>query len=199
MSDDYEDYNDYSSNDGITEDTSGAEPADYSSNDGISPEMAATVMESLGMTGVNLDKWSWEGAAPAGANPGAQPTTGDFARADRALSANQSQDTSMASKFGSFLSGASDFLGKYKTPLEMVGRGIQTAMKNKQDEKVAQNLSDSRIRELNQADLIKQNANARYSASVSGLRAPTGLINQVPLHRVDGSQVFGANGQLVKA
>lgn len=181
-----DDYGDYG--DGYTED----QPADYSTNDGISPEVAADLMEGLGVAGVNLDGWNWIGGATASD----APTTGDFSRADRAAApttTGESGGSSLSSKFGSFLSGTGDFINKYKTPLEMLGRGIQSAAKSKADEKAAQALSDSRINELKTADQLKQDAAGRYSNSVKGLRTP-GLMMQGKLQRVGGTQVFDKNG-----
>lgn len=176
----------------------GYEPGDFSNN---ASQIADALSEALGVTGIDIGNFGIDGLttgdfsrldrATQGLDPGQAPTTGDFARADRASGEGGSD---MASKFSSFLTGTGDFLSKYKGPLEMLGRGVAAAAKSKSDQEAAQKLADSRIAELNAADQLKQQAQGRYSASVSGLRGPIGLINQGRLQRTDGTNVFAGNG-----
>ncbi len=149
--------------------------------------MAANIAEGLRLAGVDPDSW-W------GADN--KPTSGDFARADRAQPVTQAG--SALGKFEKFLTGAGDFANKYKTPLEMLGRGLQSAAKSKSAEKLAQKQSDARIAELNLKDRQTQAADARYSDSVKGLR-PAGIVSQGQLKRVGGSAVFAGNGIINRA
>lgn len=143
---------------------------------GFQPPDIATVMEGLSVAGISPDTWSWGGSM------GDAQTTGDFTRADRAMPGVADSGGSTASKFASFLSSAGDFANKYKSPLEMLGRGIQASAKAGNDARVAQRQIDEKIA-----------AQGRYSDSVKGLRKP-GLIGQTQLKRLDGSPVYQGNG-----
>ena len=127
-------------------------------------------------------------------------TTGDFARADRAAYGAQptAETTGTFGKFGKFLTDAGDLANKYKTPLELLAGGLAFNAKAKNNEKAAQRLSDSRIAELNLKDQQAQQADARYSDSLKGLR-PAGLIVQDRLKRVGGGPVFAGNGIINRA
>ncbi|MES3041791.1 MAG: hypothetical protein V4730_11670 [Pseudomonadota bacterium] len=169
-----------------------------------SPELAATVMESLQVTGINLDAWKLSGPNGGGDSYDLQNVGGAPGAAGQTPSSITAGEPSITEKFGKFLTGAGEFASKYKVPLEMLGRGVAGAMKSKEDAKAAQRLSDNRMAELNKnyelragemrtADTIKQEGNARYSDSVKGLRTG-GLINSGKLIRKDGSQVYANNG-----
>lgn len=53
----------------------------------------------------------------------------------------------------------------------------------------------ARLNEIQVKDQLEQDANKRFSSSITGLR-PVGLINQRPLTRGNGSNVFNANGTM---
>lgn len=77
------------------------------------------------------------------------------------------------------------------------GLFVQGAINGNDKKNAAEALAASRLAELREADKIKQENNARFSQSVSGLRKP-GLMGQTkPLQRVGGAPVFN-NGQLAR-
>ncbi len=155
------------------------------------------IMEGLGATGVDVNSW-WSDA------PASTAASGSAAVDGAAPVAAGQRTTSIANSFEKFLSGTGDFMNKYKGPMEMLARGVGSAMKSKENEKAAQKLSDNRMAEITKnyelranelatADQLKQNAAGRYSDSVKGLRTG-GLINSGKLMRKDGTQVYGNNG-----
>jgi hypothetical protein len=159
---------------------------------------AEDIMEGLGATGVDISSW-WGGDAAAGTPSSATAAAGGSAPVVAGQPA-----PSIANSFEKFLSGTGDFMNKYKGPMEMLARGVGSAMKSKENEKAAQKLSDNRMAEITKnyelranelatADQLKQNAQGRYSDSVKGLRTG-GLINSGKLMRKDGTQVYGNNG-----
>jgi len=95
----------------------------------------------------------------------------------------------------SLLNKVSGFVEKNKGLTEMVLKGIGGATAASQARKLAEQNSRSRIGELQEADRIKQAENARISASVSGLRPPGIVRRQMPLRRIDGTNVFN-NGKI---
>ncbi len=107
-------------------------------------------------------------------------------------SANKTAEPKSA---GGLLGKVGGFVEKNKSLTEMVLKGIGGATAASQAKALANQNSRNRIGELQEADRIKQADNARISASVSGLREPGIIRRQMPLRRIDGTNVFN-NGKI---
>ena len=119
---------------------------------------------------------------------GAQVDAGKTVEASKGMTAGGNSSGSLLDKVGGFVE-------KNKSLTEMVLKGIGGATAASQAKKLAEQNSRNRIGELQEADRLKQADNARISASVSGLRAPGIIRRQMPLKRIDGTNVFN-NGKI---
>lgn len=81
------------------------------------------------------------------------------------------------------------FVNKNPRITEMLLKGVAGAMTADQ----AQNDRKALLREQ---QAIQNDDNARYSASVSGLRGPGIIAKQAALKRINGDQVFTSNGRI---
>ena len=92
---------------------------------------------------------------------------------------------------------ASNWLEKHKKLTELVAGTIGGAYMAEEKRKAAEAAQQGRLNEQNNAARIAQEQNAAFSASISGL-APRkkGLINQPPLKRLGGSNVFDKSGKV---
>lgn len=96
---------------------------------------------------------------------------------------------------GGLLDKVGGFVEKNKTLSELALKGFGGAVAARNAKDAAKAGSRSRIEELQMADQLKQQDNARVSASVSGLRSP-GLVNkQMALKRIDGTPIY-QNGKV---
>jgi len=87
---------------------------------------------------------------------------------------------------------------KNKGLFDLAGAALSSYASNEAKEKAAEKLAQSRLNELREKDKIDQEGNARFSASVSGLR-PSGLIGSSrKLQRVGGGNVFNNTGGLIR-
>lgn len=150
------------------------------------------IMESLGIIG---------GMA---ANLGAQVFSMDEGRKSDAFKGfeqrmeAQPDNTSLIDKVSNKIDSASNWLEKHKKLTELVTGAIGGAYVADEKRKAADAAQQGRINEQNNSARIAQEQNAAFSASISGL-APRkkGLINQTPLKRLDGSNVFDKSGKVV--
>lgn len=97
---------------------------------------------------------------------------------------------------GGIIGKISGFVDKNKALSEMLVKGIAGAASGNQAKKTAEIQARNRLDELKLKNQQEQEANARTSASVAGLRQPVGIINRGPLRRADGTPVF-SNGRIV--
>lgn len=83
-----------------------------------------------------------------------------------------------------------DFANKNKGLTEMIAKGISGGI-------ASENQAEQQLRQIREQDQLKQNENARISASVTGLRSPGLIGRQSALRRNDGANVF-TNGKIFK-
>jgi hypothetical protein len=105
------------------------------------------------------------------------------------------QGAAPAEKDDSFLGRASSWL-KNNKELAHLGGGILAGIASdhsKQEQIKSQ--AEARMAELRAQDEMKQADNARYSASVSGLRSPGLIGKQMALKRINGTAIYN-NGKL---
>jgi len=95
----------------------------------------------------------------------------------------------------SLLDKVGGFVDKNKTFTELALKGFGGAVASKNAKAAAKAGSRSRIEELEAADRLRQQENARYSASVSGLRSPGLVGKQMALKRIDGTPIY-QNGRI---
>lgn len=91
----------------------------------------------------------------------------------------------------------SNFVDKNKSLSEILLKGVAGAAMGNQAKKSAEIAAQSRLDELKLKNQQEREKDAQVSASVSGLRAPAGLIGrpQQQLRRADGSLVY-QNGRI---
>lgn len=98
-------------------------------------------------------------------------------------------DTSLVDKVGGWIE-------KNPKTSEFLLRGLSGAVAAQGAKDAAKTTARSRVEELREADRLKQEANARMSASVTGLRKPGLIGKQMALTRINGQPVYGANGRI---
>lgn len=96
---------------------------------------------------------------------------------------------------GGIIGRISDFVDKNKGLSEMLAKGIASAATGNSNQKTAEINARSRLDELKLKNEQERQKSADVSASVSGLRAPTGIINRGVLKRADGTPVY-QNGRI---
>lgn len=97
---------------------------------------------------------------------------------------------------GGILGRISNFVDKNKSLSEILLKGVAGAAMGNQAKKAAELQAQSRLDELKLKNQQEREKDAQVSASVSGLRAPTGIINRGVLKRADGTPVY-QNGRIV--
>lgn len=99
---------------------------------------------------------------------------------------------------GGIIGRISNFVDKNKALSEMLLKGVAGAAAGNQAKKASEIAAQSRLDELKLKNQQEREKDAQVSASVSGLRAPTGLIGrpQQQLRRADGTPVY-TNGRIV--
>ena len=97
---------------------------------------------------------------------------------------------------GGILGKISGFVEKNKALSEMLIKGVAGAASGNTAKKAAEIQARNRLDELKLKNQQEQEGNARTSASVTGLRQPTGIINRGPLRRTDGTPIY-TNGRIV--
>lgn len=99
---------------------------------------------------------------------------------------------------GGILGRISNFVDKNKSLSEILLKGVAGAAAGNQAKKASEIAAQSRMEELKLKNQQEREKDAQVSASVSGLRAPTGLIGrpQKQLLRADGTPVY-QNGRIV--
>lgn len=98
----------------------------------------------------------------------------------------------------SLLDKVGDYFGKNDSLIKNVGGGIAAWQQGQSKEDAAEKLAQSRLNELREKDRIDQENNARFSASVSGLRRPGLMGSQQKLQRAGGANVFDGNGRMTR-
>jgi len=96
---------------------------------------------------------------------------------------------------GGIIGRISDFVDKNKGLSEMLAKGIASAATGNSNQKTAEINARSRLDELKLKNEQERQKSADVSASVSGLHAPTGIINRGVLKRADGTPVY-QNGRI---
>ena len=98
---------------------------------------------------------------------------------------------------GGIIGRITNFVDKNKSLSEMLLKGVAGAAMGNQAKKTAELQAKSRLDELKLRNQQEREKDAQVSASVSGLRAPTGLIGrpQKQLLRADGTPVY-TNGRI---
>lgn len=97
---------------------------------------------------------------------------------------------------GGILGKISGFVEKNKALSEMLIKGVAGAASGNTAKKAAEIQARNRLDELKLKNQQEQEGNARTSASVTGLRQPTGILNRGPLRRTDGTPIY-TNGRIV--
>lgn len=121
----------------------------------------------------------------------------DYAGYTTGATENAAPRTAEAGGMGGVIDKASGWIDKHQN-LTKLGLGLIAGTINGNSKKdAAEALAASRLAELREQDRLKQERNAAFSQSVSGLRKP-GLIGTAqPFKRRDGTNVFN-NGQLAR-
>ncbi len=96
---------------------------------------------------------------------------------------------------GGIIGRISDFVDKNKGLSEMLAKGIASAATGNSNQQTAEINARSRLDELKLKHDLERQKSADVSASVSGLRAPGGIINRGVLKRADGTPVY-QNGRI---
>ena len=84
----------------------------------------------------------------------------------------------------------------FENVLPALIEGVAGAAAGNQAKKAAEIQARNRLDELKLKNQQEQEGNARTSASVTGLRQPTGILNRGPLRRTDGTPIY-TNGRIV--
>lgn len=168
---------------------SGGAVADINSN------LDADLTEAMEIAGIDLaQEWvpqSFSNDAFARAADRATDRTDGAPRAASATEANNKKE-------GGIIGRISDFVDKNKSLSEILLKGVAGAAAGNQAKKASEIAAQSRMDELKLKNQQEREKDAQVSASVSGLRAPTGLIGrpQKQLLRADGTPVY-QNGRIV--
>ncbi|WNO06061.1 hypothetical protein [Rhodoferax mekongensis] len=126
-------------------------------------------------------------------NQGSQPSSSggsneNYSNEGRSFAQRPVESGESAS--GGIIGKVMDFANKNKGLTEIVLKGISGGI-------ASENQAEQRMKEMRAKDQMDQEASARVSASVSGLRGP-GIINrQAQLKRTDGSGIY-TNGKIYK-
>lgn len=148
------------------------------------------ILQGINVTGISSQWLQSDQTYTDWNNRMASATTdaGKTVDATKAMTAEPKSSGGLLGKIGGFVE-------KNKSLTEMVLKGIGGATAASQAKDLANQNSRNRIGELQEADRLKQADNARISASVSGLRQPGIIRRQMPLRRIDGTNVFN-NGKI---
>lgn len=167
---------------------------------GISPESATgptgdmsndEIMESIGMAlGAGATQaWVPQSFSASSYDSSAERATNRTDGAPRTAAVDTPEK-------GGILGKISDFVEKNKALSEMLIKGVAGAASGNTAKKAAEIQARNRLDELKLKNQQEQEGNARTSASVTGLRAPTGILNRGPLRRTDGTPIY-TNGRIV--
>ena len=115
-------------------------------------------------------------------------------------------ETSDSKKEGSVITGVTDkikavsgWMDQNKELTKILAGAVGGAVGARERRKTTAAQSQSAKEQIELADQLRQQANQRYSDSVTGLRKPpTGMLSS-PLVRKDGGRVFDANGKLIRS
>lgn len=166
--------------------TSGSGASDLSNDD---------ILESIGMALGDSSSQDWVQQAFSGiTNTAAYAQRQGVNEPPRAESAKNPDPKEGQGLIGKL----SSFVDKNKSLSEILLKGVAAAAATSQSKKAAELAAQSRLDELKLKNQQEREKDAQVSASVSGLRAPTGLIGQPQrqLRRADGTPVF-TNGRIV--
>lgn len=173
---------------GSGSDSSGSTAPDTSASAWGDPDLAdigESIKIALGEEGSAQSWLSWAGG-------GGIENTAGYAQRQGVNDAPKAIDAASADKQGGILGKITSFVDKNKALSEMLIKGIAGAAGGNPAKAAAK----SRLDELKLKNQQELDANARTSASVTGLRAP-GIIGRAQqLKRNDGSLVF-QNGRVV--
>lgn len=170
---------------GITPGTTSGPGASDLSNDDILESIGMALGDSIGQDWVTQ---TFNGITNTAAYAQRQGI-GEAPRSesDKTPSKNESK--------GGIIGRISDFVDKNKSLSEILLKGVAGAAAGNQAKKTAEINAQSRLDELKLKNQQEREKDAMVSASVSGLRQPTGIINRGVLKRADGTPVF-QNGRI---
>lgn len=136
----------------------------------------------------------------------AQPYIADLAKVagvsaspveDKTVSASRKAETAESTnKDGEGLLSKINSVGKWMEQNKELTKILAGAVGGAAAASERRKLQASRMDEIRLADQLKQEANARYSDSIKGLKQPTGLISKAPLKYKSGANVFDGQGKL---
>lgn len=125
-----------------------------------------------------------------------KPGESAMARAEASQPKAVGEDSPGGGRSDGIIGRISNFVEKNKGLSEMLAKGIAGAALGSSNKKEAQIAAQSRLDQLKLQQEIDRQKSAAVSASVSGLRSPTGIVNRGQLKRSDGTPVY-QNGRIV--
>lgn len=173
-------------------------------NIGIAPDSATgpggadlsndDIMEAIGMAGIDVGQ-DWVTATAQAYSDYRNAAESQRMYEPPRAEGDKTPDKKTAE--GGIIGRISNFVDKNKSLSEMLLKGVAGAAMGNQAKKSAEIAAQSRLEELKLKNQQEREKDAQVSASVSGLRAPQGLIGrpQQQLRRADGSLVY-QNGRV---
>lgn len=152
------------------------------------------ISESIGMALGDVASEPWAAQAFTSLSSG-KPGEDAIARAAAAQPRAISATDAGTNEKGGILGKISSWVDKNKGLSEILARGIAGAAGANSNKKAAEVAAQSRLDELKLRNQQEMEANARTSASVSGLREPQGIVGRAQLRRFDGAPVY-QNGRI---
>lgn len=167
-------------------------PADSGGSDAVADinvNLGDDLAEALGIAGIDIMQ-PWVSGITNTAAYAQRQGVGDAPRAESTKTPDPKEGQGLIGKI-------SNFVDKNKSLSEILLKGVAGAAMGNQAKKSAEIAAQSRLDELKLKNQQEREKDAQVSASVSGLRAPAGLIGrpQQQLRRADGSLVY-QNGRI---